>query len=83
MDMRIRMLNDGRVFQGTPKQIVEAMQYIAFGQENRTLGEYIDWLVDQVERLESTSLSVEGDTDEEKAASLVQAMVGSGLAEKL
>ena len=81
--MRIRMLNDGRVFQGTPKQIVEAMQYIAFGQENRTLGEYIDWLVDQVERLESTSLHVEGDTDEEKAASLVQAMIGSGLAEKL
>jgi hypothetical protein len=83
MDMRIRMLNDGRVFQGTPKQIVEAMQYIAFGHENRTLGEYIDWLVDQVERLESTSLNVEGDTDEEKAASLVQAMIGSGLAEKL
>ena len=81
--MRIRMMSDGRVFQGTPKQIVEAMQYIAFGQENRTLGEYIDWLVDQVERLESTSLNVEGDTDEEKAASLVQAMLGSGLAEKM
>ncbi len=54
--MRIRMLRDGRVFQGTPKQIVEAMQYIAFGQENRTLGEYIDWLVDQVQRLESIDL---------------------------
>ncbi|HOF36572.1 MAG TPA: hypothetical protein P5532_05995 [Planctomycetota bacterium] len=81
--MRIRMLRDGRVFQGTPKQIVEAMQYIAFGQENRTLGEYIDWLVDQVQRLESIDLKVEGDTDEDKAASLVQAMMGSGLAEKM
>lgn len=81
--MRIRMLNDGRVFQGTPKQIVEAMQYIAFGQEHRTLGEYIDWLVGQVQRVESTDLKVEGDTDEDKAASLVQAMVGSGLAEKM
>lgn len=81
--MRIRMLNDGRVFQGTPKQIVEAMQYTAFGQENRTLGEYIDWLVDQVERLESTSLRVEGDTDEEKAKSLVRAMLEAGLAERL
>jgi hypothetical protein len=77
------MLRDGRVFQGTPKQIVEAMQYIAFGQENRTLGEYIDWLVDQVQRLESIDLKVEGDTDEDKAASLVQAMMGSGLAEKM
>ena len=81
--MRIRMLRDGRVFQGTPKQIVEAMQYIAFGQENRTLGEYIDWLVDQVQRLESIDLKVEGKTDEDKAASLVQAMMGSGLAEKM
>lgn len=81
--MKIRMMSDGRVFQGTPKQIVEAMQYIAFGQENRTLGEYIDWLVDQVQRLESTELKVEGTTDEEKAASLVQAMLGSGLAEKM
>ena len=81
--MRIRMLRDGRVFQGTPKQIVEAMQYIAFGQENRTLGEYIDWLVDQVQRLELIDLKVEGKTDEDKAASLVQAMMGSGLAEKM
>lgn len=59
------------------------MQYIAFGQENRTLSEYIDWLVDQVQRLESIDLKVEGDTDEEKAASLVQAMMGNGLAEKM
>ncbi len=81
--MRIRMLRDGRVFQGTAKQIVEAMQYIAFGQENRTLGEYIDWLVDQVQRLESIDLKIEGETDEDKAASLVQAMMGSGLAEKM
>ena len=81
--MRIRMMSDGRVFQGTPKQIVEAMQYIAFGQEQRSLGEYIDWLVDQVQRLESIELKVVGDTDEEKAASLVQAMLGSGLAERM
>ena len=81
--MRIRMMSDGRVFQGTAKQIVEAMKYIAFGQEQRSLGEYIDWLVDQVQRLESTEMKVEGDTDEAKAASLVQAMLGSGLAEKM
>ena len=81
--MRIRMMSDGRVFEGTPKQIVEAMQYIAFGQEHRTLGEYIDWLVDQVQRLESMELKVEGDTDEEKAASLVQVILAAGLAEKI
>lgn len=78
--MRIRMTGDGRVFQGTPKQIVEAMQYIAFGQEHRTLGEYIDWAVGQLERLQSITLEVRGDTDEEKAASLVEAMLDAGLA---
>ena len=81
--MRIRLMSDGRVLEGTAKQIVEAMQYIAFGQETRTLGEYIDWLVGQVERLEQIALHVEGDTDEEKAKSLVQAMLGAGLAEKV
>ena len=47
----------------------------------RTLGEYIDWLVAQVQRLEPIDLKVEGATDEEKAASLVQAMMGAGLAQ--
>ena len=42
--MKIRINADGRVLQGTPKQIVQAMQSIAFGQEDRTLGEYIDWV---------------------------------------
>lgn len=81
--MRIRMVRDGRVFEGTPKQIVEAMQYIAFGQENRSLGEYMDWLVDQVQRLEAIELEVAGETDEERAAALVRAMMGAGLAEEM
>jgi len=81
--MRIHMIRDGRVLEGTPRQIVEAMRYIAFGQEQRSLSEYIDWLVDQVQRIESIDLKVEGDTDDEKAASLVQAMLNSGLAVKM
>ena len=78
--MKIRINADGRVLQGTPKQIVEAMQSIAFGQEDRTLGEYIDWAVDQLQRMEGVALQVEGETDEEKAASLVAAMLKMDLA---
>ena len=81
--MKIRINADGRVLQGTPKQIVEAMQSIAFGQESRTLSEYIDWIVDQVQRMEGIALEVEGDTAEEKAASVVEAMLGSGLAARM
>ena len=45
--MRIRMMADGRALEGTAKQIAEAMHALAFGQENRTLSEYIDWAVDR------------------------------------
>jgi hypothetical protein len=83
MDMRIRITSDGRVLEGTAKQIVEAMHYVAFGQEQRTLSEYIDWAVDQASRMNELDLKVEGETDDEKAASLVEAMLGAGLAEKV
>ena len=65
--MRIRVMADGRVLEGTAKQIAEAMHALAFGQENRTLSEYIDWAVDQARRMNEIDLEVEGDTDDEKA----------------
>lgn len=81
--MRIRILSDGRVFQGTAQQIVEQMHFLAFGKENRSLSEYVDWLVDQIQRMESISITVKGENDAEKAASMVQAMLETGLAEKM
>jgi hypothetical protein len=77
------MMADGRVLEGTAKQIAEAMHSLAFGQENRTLSEYIDWAVDQARRMNEIDLKVEGETDDEKAQSLVRAMLAAGLAEKL
>ena len=62
--MRIKITSDGRVLEGTAKQIVEAMHYVAFGQEQRTLSEYIDWAVDQASRMNELDLKVEGETDE-------------------
>jgi hypothetical protein len=77
------MMADGRVLEGTAKQIAEAMHALAFGQENRKLSEYIDWAVDQARRMNEIDLEVEGETDDEKAQSLVRAMLTAGLAEKL
>lgn len=54
--MRIRMMADGRVLEGTAKQIAEAMHALAFGQENRTLSEYIDSAVDQARRMNQIDL---------------------------
>ena len=77
------MMADGRVLEGTTKQIAEAMHALAFGQENRTLSEYIDWAVDQARCMNEIDMQVEGDTDDEKAKSLVRSMLEAGLAEKL
>ncbi|NNC15184.1 hypothetical protein HJC22_05475 [Corallococcus exiguus] len=75
-------MRDGRVFQGTPVQIVRAMQDIAFGVERLSLPEYIDWVVANAQRVESVALRVQGDTDEEKAASLVEEMLRTSLTTK-
>lgn len=79
--MKIRMKADGRVLEGTEQQIVEAMHALAFGQQDSSLSEYIDWAVLQARGMSEVELRVEGATDEEKAMALVQAMLDAGLAE--
>jgi hypothetical protein len=77
--MKITM-RDERVFQGTALQIVKAMQDIAFGVDDLTVPEYIDWVVANARKFEEVELKVEGATDDEKAKSLVEEMVRAGLA---
>ncbi|AKF85012.1 hypothetical protein MFUL124B02_08425 [Myxococcus fulvus 124B02] len=76
------IMRDGRVLQGTAVQIVKGMQDIAFGVERLSLPEYISWVVANAQRFESIALRVQGETDEEKAASLVDEMLREGLATK-
>ena len=47
------------------------------------MSEYIDWAVDQARRMNEIDMQVEGDTDDEKATSLVRARLEAGLAERL
>ncbi len=56
---------------------------LAFGQEEKTLGEYIDWAVEAVGRLKGIEMLVEGDSEGERTASFVEAMLDAGLAQKL
>ncbi len=74
------VMRDGRVFQGTALQIVKAMQDIAFGVEQMTLDEYIDWVVDNARRFEEVELAASGATTEERAEALVNQMIAKGLA---
>ena len=77
------VMRDGRVFRGTAVQIVRGMQDIAFGVEQFTLAEYIDWVVANALKFEEVELKITGETDEEKAAALVAEMVRTGLTRKL
>lgn len=77
--MRIEM-RDGRVFEGMPAEIVAAMQRLAFGYDGRTRAGYIEWVVGNARRYDAVELQVTGDTDDERAASLVDEMVRVGLA---
>jgi hypothetical protein len=77
------VMRDGRVFRGTAVQIVKAMQDIAFGVEQFTLPEYIDWVVQNAAKFEEVELKITGETDEEKAAALVAEMIRTGLTRKM
>lgn len=76
--MKIRMRDD-RKFQGTPLQIVRAMQDIAFGVEGFTARKYIEWVAENARKFEGVELAVKGDTDDEFAASLIDEMIRTGL----
>lgn len=80
--MKIRMRDD-RVFQGTPLQIVRAMQDIAFGVEDFTVSKYIEWVVANAQKFEGVELNVDGQSDDELAASLVAEMIRTGLTSRV
>jgi hypothetical protein len=73
-------MRDGRRFEGTAVQIVQAMQAIAFGVQRLSLSEYIDWVAVQALKFETVELDVAGDSEQEKAEALVRAMIDAGLA---
>lgn len=75
-------MRDGRVFEGTPAEMVRAMQALAFGVEKLSIDAYIDWVVTNVRRFEGVELVVDGKSAEERAASLVEEMVENGLASR-
>jgi hypothetical protein len=72
---------DGRVFDGTALQIVQKMKSMAFNGTG-TLGEYIDWVIDNTQRFNDIALNVTGETDEDRANSLIAEMLRVGLAKR-
>ena len=76
------VMRDGRVFQGTPLQIVQAMRAIAFTVPDYTIQQYVEWIVENAQRHEDVALHAVGDTDEALATSLIQEMLRTGLTQR-
>jgi hypothetical protein len=76
------LTQDGRVFVGTAAQILLQMRDISFTAADLTLGQYIDWVIENTRRYEGVDLVAAGDTDEARARALVDALVAAGLAQR-
>jgi hypothetical protein len=77
------VMRDGRVFQGTALQIVRAMQDIAFGVEDFTIPQYVEWVATNARKFEEVELNAKGETDEDLAVSLVDEMLRTGLTRRM
>ena len=81
--MRIEVVGDGHVFQGTPQQILMQMKSLAFGAEHMSMREYIEGNVANIARGFGITFKLTGETDEELAESFLQQMLDGGYARKL
>lgn len=74
-------LRDGRVFSGTPLQIVQGMRAVAFNKSDATLDQYIEFVADNVRRNDELSITVPPGTEEERSASLIAELQRIGFAQ--
>ena len=81
--MKIRIHADSRILSGSPTEIVKQMHDIAFVPPGLSLTEYTDWAAQMAHDMLGLHLELDGDTDATRSASLVQAMLQTGLAEEL
>jgi hypothetical protein len=74
--------NEDRIFQGTADQVVQQMQRTAIFAAHLTLGEYVDWCVQNAGQM-GLRVTVTGDAVDERCASLLAEMIRVGAAEEL
>lgn len=79
--MRVRLLDNGRVLEGTAFEIVDEMREGQFGGDDLTVAQYVDQVCARVKKWHGVDLRIDGETGEEKAEKLVDALIEAGLAE--
>ena len=78
--MRVRLRDEGRIFSGTAKEIIQGMKQTAVFAAHLSLDEYVTWSADNAAQLGIT-VKIAGNTVEERCASLLDQMLSSGFAE--
>jgi hypothetical protein len=73
------VMRDHRVFEGSPLQITRQMQDLAFGAPEG-LADYLGWVAANARKVDGVELAIQGDTDEELAATFVAEMERCNLA---
>ena len=63
--MRVRLRDEGRIFSGTATQVVQQMQGTAIFAAHLTLGEYVDWCVQNAGQM-GLAVKVTGETVDER-----------------
>jgi len=76
-------LKDGRVVQGTARQIVSQMRDLAQFSNAATIGDYVEYVRTNTGAFEGVSLDITGETEDEKCESLVAELLRNELAVRL
>ena len=77
--MRIVWIRNGRTYEGTPVEIVQEIQRQDVQRRGLPLGAFVDYLLHEAKHW-GFELTAVGDSDEERATTLVASMIGKQLA---
>jgi hypothetical protein len=80
--VRVKLRDEGRIFEGTATQVVQQMQRTAIFAAHLSLGEYVDWCVQNAGQM-GLGVKVTGATTDERCGSLLDEMIATGFAERL
>ena len=80
--MRIRVKSDGRELDGTPLQIIRQLAAIGLGRRV-PVDDYIKWTAEGLSRAHDIDITVTGETEAERAASLLHELEQAGILEVL
>lgn len=81
--MRLWNLRDARIYEGSPEEILRQMQRVEPGVARLSFGDYLAHRRDDAWHHFGVRLAMEGETDAERAASLVEALIAADLVRRI